>query len=100
MIDREGKKQTVKVEFPYFPRLGIRPNYEEGKEGVLVEAVSDGPAGKGGMKAGDRIVELGGKKVKDLDAYMDLLKGRKRGDTLEVVVIRDGKKTPLKVVLE
>jgi hypothetical protein len=100
-IEREGKKQTVAIEFPYFPRLGFRPDYKEGIEGVQVTEVSEGqPAEKGGIKKGDRIVELGGKPVKDLETYMDLLQGRKRGDTIEVVVVRDGKKMTLKVVLE
>jgi hypothetical protein len=99
-IERDGKKQTVKVEFPYMPRLGIRPDYQADKEGVLVVDVTDGPAAKGGIKKGDRIIELGGKKVKDLDGYMEALQGRKRGETLEVGVLRDGKKQTIKVVLE
>jgi hypothetical protein len=100
-IERSGKKHSIKVEFPFVARLGIRPDYQADKEGVSVVEVSEGgPAAKGGIKKDDRIVELGGKKVKDLESYMELLQGRKRGETLEVGVIRDGKKQTIKLVLE
>jgi S1-C subfamily serine protease len=100
-IEREGKKQVLKLETPYTPRLGLRPEYNDTSDGVLINSVTEGaPAEKGGLKKGDRILELGGKKVKDLEAYMGLLQGRKRGDTLEVVVSREGKNVTLKVVLE
>ena len=37
----------------------VDPDYESGKNGVLVSSVSaDGPAAKGGLKDGDLIVDL------------------------------------------
>jgi Zn-dependent M28 family amino/carboxypeptidase len=84
-----------------FPRLGIRPDYTDDKAGVLVGGVSDGgPAERGGVKAGDRIVELGGRPVKSLEAYMTLLRENKRGQEIEVVVVRGGKRVRLKVTPE
>jgi hypothetical protein len=81
------------------PRLGIMPNYEEEKEGVLVGGVSDGgPAAKGGVKAGDLIVELGGKAVTNINTYMVIMSQQQAGQALDVVVVRDGKKLALKVV--
>jgi hypothetical protein len=86
---------------PGGPRLGIRPEYGDTEDGVLVKEVGDGgPAAKGGIKPGDRIIEMGGKPVKNLEAYVSLLKGHKKGDVLDVTVLRDGKKVPLKVTLE
>jgi hypothetical protein len=80
------------------PRLGIQPTYGDDKEGVLLEDVSEGgAAAKAGLKAGDRIVELGGKPVKNLEGYMALMKGRKKGEAIEVGVLRDGKKMTIKV---
>jgi hypothetical protein len=81
------------------PRLGIMPNYDETKEGVLVGGLTDGgPAAKGGLKAGDLIVELAGKSVKNLNTYMVIMAQQRSGQALEVGVLRDGKKLKLKVV--
>ncbi len=80
------------------PRLGIMPDYNEGKDGVVVEGLTDdGPAAKGGLKVGDRIVELGGKAVKNLNSYMVIMAQQKPGQTLDVVVIRGDQKITLKV---
>lgn len=57
------------------------------------------PADVGGMKAGDIIVEFDGKPVKDLYQYSDALYARRPGDEVTIVVLRDGKRMPLKVKL-
>jgi hypothetical protein len=80
------------------PRLGIQPAYGEAGEGVLVDDVTEGgPASKGGIKKGDRIVEIAGKPVKNLEAYMSELQTKKRGEPVDVGVMRDKKKITLKV---
>lgn len=109
-VIRDGKTITIKVTPEATPqpppqgggtpgpRLGIRPNYGDDKGGVLVDApVEGGAAAKAGIKAGDRIVELGGKPVKDLEGYMELMSTQKAGVALDIVVIRDGKRTTVKV---
>ncbi len=81
------------------PKLGIMPNYDEAKEGVLVGGLADdGPAAKGGVKTGDLIVELAGKEVKNLNTYMVIMAQQRSGQELEVGVLRNGKKLKLKVV--
>jgi hypothetical protein len=83
------------------PRLGIRPEYGSDKPGVAVEGVTAGtPADKGGIKAGDLIVGLAGKPVKDLKTYMLVMSNQKMGTTIEVEVERGGKKVKLQVKLE
>jgi S1-C subfamily serine protease len=84
------------------PRLGIMPGYaDEGKEGVLVEGVTEGgPAAKAGLKAKDRIVEITGKAVTSLETYMALMAGQRPKDTIDVVILRDGKRMSVKVKLE
>lgn len=81
------------------PKLGIRPIYEDdGKGGLAVDGVDkEGPAGKAGMKAGDRIVEIAGKPVKNIEAYMSLMRTQKPGQLIDVVVMRDGKRVVLNV---
>ena len=83
------------------PTLGIMPAYDDDKEGVLLSGVRPGgPAAKAGLKEGDRIVEMAGKPVRNLQSYMALMNGQKQGGTLEVIVVRDGKRVPMKVHLE
>jgi S1-C subfamily serine protease len=57
------------------------------------------PADLGGLKAGDVIVEFGGKPVKDLYQYSDALYAHKPGDRVTVVVLRDGQRLSLQVTL-
>jgi hypothetical protein len=81
------------------PRLGIMPDYEEDKPGVLVSATSkDGPADKGGVKAGDLIVSIAGRPVTNLTTYMAIMGQQKAGQPLEVSVLRKGQKVQLKLV--
>jgi hypothetical protein len=83
------------------PRLGIMPEYGDDGEGVLLSGVVEGAAAaKAGLKEGDRIIEMAGKPVKNLEGYMALMAGQKKGDVLEVGILRDGKKVTLKVTLE
>lgn len=81
------------------PRLGITPgNYGEEDKGVLVDAVSPGdPAEKAGIKAGDLIIEIAGKPVKNMDGYMAALTGQKPGVEIEIIVKRDKKDVKLKI---
>jgi hypothetical protein len=83
------------------PRLGIRPEYSDEGEGVLVGGVTDGqPAAAAGVQKDDRIVAIAGKPIKDLQVYMEVMAAQKKGDTIEVVVLRKGKRVPLKVKLD
>jgi hypothetical protein len=83
------------------PRIGIRPSYGDDGEGVLLDGVVDGgPGAKAGLKEGDRIVEVGGKPAKNLEAYMTLIRNHKKGEAVELGVMRDGKKLTIAVTPE
>ncbi len=84
---------------PSMPKLGIMPgNYESADGGVLVDDVSPGGAAeKGGVKAGDIIVEIAGKPVKNIGGYMTIMSQQKAGTEIEVLVQRKDKKVPLKL---
>jgi hypothetical protein len=102
----EGRPEYVKIQSSMptggrmdIPRLGFTPgNYEEEDKGVLVAAVSaGGPGEKGGLKEDDLIVEVAGKQVRNMAGYMTAMKLQKKGQEMEMVVIRGGKRVPLKI---
>ena len=67
--------------------------------GSLVLAVTDGPAQKAGMKAGDLIVEFEGETVNDNAHLLKLVAAAKPGDKVKVKVIRGRKEKKLEVEL-
>jgi hypothetical protein len=80
--------------------LGTRPAYGAEGKGVKLDGVSEGsPAEKAGLKGGDVIVKFDGKDVANIEDYMEGLARKKPGDTVEIVVLRDGKETPVKATL-
>jgi hypothetical protein len=78
-------------------RLGLMPNYDSA-DGLLIEDISPGGAAeKGGLKKGDKIVEIAGRPVKDVTGYMAEMARQKAGQEIELTVVRDGKRMPIKV---
>jgi serine protease Do len=57
----------------------------------------DGPAGSGGMKAGDVVVEFNGKAVHDNNDLVNIVAGTTPGTTVPVKVVRDKKMVTLNV---
>ncbi|HIQ49362.1 MAG TPA: DegQ family serine endoprotease [Aquifex aeolicus] len=73
--------------------LGIR-------EGVLIAQVVPGsPAEKAGIKVGDIIIEVNGKKIKDARDLQFTIMKIKPGTKVTITVLRDGKKLNLKTVI-
>lgn len=72
--------------------MGVMPSYTATVEGLQVDGVTDGrPAQKAGILTGDIIVEIGDRKVKDIEQYMEALGVFEKGQTVPVKVIRDKK---------
>ena len=68
--------------------------------GVYVQSVVEGSsAEKAGLKSGDRIVEIAGKNVMSFSEFKKELKNHKVGETVEIVVVREGREKTLKVFL-
>ncbi len=83
------------------PTLGIRPSYSDEEEGLLIGGVVEGrPAAKAGLQAEDRIISIDGKPIKNIQTYMTVLGRYKKGTTIEVGILREGKKQIVKVKLE
>lgn len=71
------------------------------KQGVIVADVEkDGPSALAGIRKGDIIVEVDGKKVSDGGDLQKALQGKKVGDKMEVTVLRDGKRQKVAVSLQ
>ncbi len=80
--------------------LGSRPAYGEEVEGVKLDGVTEGsPAEKAGLKAGDVIIKFGNLPVKDIESYTVALGSKKPGDTVEIVVLREGREVTISATL-
>ncbi|MCZ6682339.1 MAG: M20/M25/M40 family metallo-hydrolase, partial [Planctomycetota bacterium] len=80
-------------------RLEIMPSYgmSEGPGYEISGVIEGGAAARAGMKDDDRILKIGSHKIKDIHSYMDALRKYRPGDTVEVTVLRNGKKIKLKI---
>lgn len=78
--------------------LGTIPNYAEANDGLLLDGVrDDSPAAKAGLKAGDKIVKLAGRDVRNVYDYTYALGEMKAGQEYEVEIIRGGQALKLKL---
>jgi membrane-associated protease RseP (regulator of RpoE activity) len=81
--------------------LGIVPDYGEGKDGMKIGSTRPGgPAETAGLKAGDIIVKMAGKKVMNIYDYMGVLGELKPGQEVDVEVTRDGNRLIVKAVMQ
>ncbi|HEU4768834.1 MAG TPA: M20/M25/M40 family metallo-hydrolase [Pyrinomonadaceae bacterium] len=78
--------------------LGTIPNYADSTDGLLIDGVrDDSPAAKAGLKAGDRIVKIGTRDVKNVYDYTFALGEMKAGEEYAVEVIRGKERLTLKL---
>jgi Peptidase family M28/PDZ domain/PA domain len=89
-VDRGGSR-------PYF---GSIPDFSSEKSGYSISGVApDSPADRAGLKGGDRIIQMGDRKITGLDDFDLVLRRFSAGDEIPVVAIRGGKTIRLKVTL-
>lgn len=88
---REGSR-------PYF---GSIPDFGQEKPGYALAGVGPGsPAEKGGLKAGDRIIQINQTKIGNLEDFDLALRKFTAGDVIEITVARGEQEVKLKVTLE
>ncbi len=81
--------------------LGTIPNYADSNDGLLIDGVrDDSPAAKAGLKAGDKIVKISNREVKNVYDYTSALGEMKAGQEYVIEVLRGGEKLTLKIVPE
>ena len=79
--------------------MGTVPNYTEKVNGVLLDDVEPGgPAATAGLKGGDIIIELSGKKIENIYDYQFAIDTLKVGKETSISVQRNGEKIELRVV--
>ena len=85
----------------YGPYFGSVPDFGEVESGVKFADIRAGsPAAKGGLQAGDILVQFGDKPIKNLYDFTYALRGSKVGDMVKVKVLREGQEISARVKLE
>lgn len=99
-LDPEEYKELRIGTTGQFGGLGIQVGMEDGFVKVI-SPIDDTPAYKAGIKAGDLIIRLNKKSVKDmnLNDAVKLMRG-KPGTPIELSVVREGTEEPIKFVLK
>lgn len=78
--------------------MGVMPSYTADVEGLVVDGVTEGkPAQKGGIQAGDVIIQMGDIPVKGMQSYMEALGKFNKGETIDVKIKRAGTEKILQV---
>ncbi len=78
--------------------LGTIPNYADSNDGLKLDGVrDDSPAAKAGLKAGDRVVKMAGREVKNVYDYTYALGEMKAGQEYEVEVMRGTERLTLRI---
>src|ERR1041384_727791 len=104
-IDAADKRLTYTTAKSEPPRtggfrvyLGTMPNYADTNDGLLLDGVrDDSPAAKAGLKAGDKIVKLAGKDIRNVYDYTYALGEMKAGQEYVFEVMRGTEKLILKI---
>ncbi len=78
--------------------MGVMPDYAFEGKGLRIDGVTDNkPAFNAGAKKGDIVIKMGETEVNNIQDYMKGLSEHKKGDTVDVKVLREGKEVILKV---
>ena len=79
----------------------VDTSYQSLPAGAYVTSVvRGGAAAKAGIRAGDVIVTLGGYDIDSVSTLTRILRRFEAGETVSVIVYRDGQREPLTIVLE
>ena len=78
--------------------LGTVPSYAESTDGLALDGVrEDSPASRAGLRAGDKIVRLAGREIRNVYDYTYALGEMKGGQEYEVEAVRGGERLKLKI---
>lgn len=90
--DKEQKGRKFNVS------LGVIPDYMYPGEGLKVDGVSENrPAANAGIQKGDVILKMGELEIKGMTEYMEALNVFHKGESIQVLVLRNGETIPVQV---
>jgi len=85
----------------YGTYLGSIPDFERTTDGVRLAGVREGsPAALAGLMEGDVIISLADIKIHNLEDLVAVLRSKKPGDSVEIVVLRNEKPLMVKATLK
>jgi S1-C subfamily serine protease len=98
-VERGGQVQAVELALARVPpglqdrRLGwsvdLSADFKDGAP--LADVPDDSPAGKAGLKTGDRVTVLNGESIADSTTYLTAVRALQPGDKVAVTIVRDGR---------
>ncbi len=107
-IDQNPRKPTYTVaqssgmdgRMTFNVSLGTVPGYADNKgDGLLLDGVrDDSPAAKPGIRAGDKIVKMAGRDIKNISDYVFVLGEMKAGEEYEIIIVRGAETLTLKII--
>ena len=104
LVTSADQPDYKEVEAPQMPTGGMRayfgtiPDYTGEVKGVQLSGVTKGaPADQAGLKQGDIIVELAGRKIENIYDYTFALEAVKPNEEISIVVERDGERIELRI---
>jgi hypothetical protein len=78
--------------------LGTIPAYGDSADGLKLDGVREGsPAEQAGLRAGDLVVRLAGRDIRNVYDYTQALSGMKAGEEYEVEFVREGARRTVKL---
>ena len=98
--NEDGGSNMAKCDAPNKAVLGVQLRDAGGDNGATIDQVYEGSgAEKAGLKEGDMIMKIDGKKVSGFESVVDLMSGKKVDDKVKVVYLRNGEEHKATVVL-
>jgi hypothetical protein len=98
---KEYKSEEPVMRVAMRASLGTSPDYTAEVTGTMIKSVrSNSPADKAGIQGNDVVVELAGSTVENVYDYTNAISALKVGETVKIVVMRDGQRVELEITPE
>ncbi len=91
LVRGAGQPRAAAASSGYGAWLGTVPDFAPVEHGVRLGGVTPGsPAALAGLEAGDILIGMADQEIADLQAMTDVLRAHRPGETIDLLVLRDG----------